>query len=84
MRNCWGNMFIEETVENRGGGGNCDIALWLIFTALKIAEIVGEHCDVELLGKNVQCLKIAEKVESATALMVDHQELLSNILCKLH
>ena len=31
---------------------------------LKIAEMVGEHCDVELLGKSVQCIEIAEMVGS--------------------
>ena len=49
---------------------------------------------MEFLGKSVQCIEIAEKVESVmmyncqvtflTALRVDHQEILSNLLCILH
>ena len=31
---------------------------------LRIAENVGEHSDVELLGKSVQCIDFAEKVGS--------------------
>ena len=49
---------------------------------------------MEFLGKSVQCIKIDEKVESVMmqncqvivfiALRVDHQEILSNLLCRLH
>ena len=49
---------------------------------------------MEFFGKSVQCIKIAEKVESVmmqncqvtflTALRVDHQEILSNLLYTLH
>ena len=49
---------------------------------------------MEFLGKSVRCVKIAEKVESVmmqncqitflTSLRVDHQEILSNLLCTLH
>ena len=49
---------------------------------------------MEFLGKCVQCIEIAEKVESVmmynyqvtflTALRMDYQEILSNLLCALH
>ena len=49
---------------------------------------------MEFLGKSVQCIRISEKVEFVmmsncqvtflTALRVDHQEMLSNLLCTRH
>ena len=52
----------------------------------RIAEMVAECADLELLGKSVQCIEIAEKVGSVliqnfqviflTALRVDYLELL--------
>ena len=58
-------MFItlKRTVEH----GGWDIAIWNcwgISIALKNFEMVGEHCDVELLGKSVQYIETVEKVGS--------------------